>query len=272
MAEVTEKLNSNPEILLKKRKNADRLRLEKQEQAKKRSDEQKRRKLEKRKAKFIRAETLVAKHRSTEREQYRIKRISDNEKNKIIHDEVNESDEKLQFIVRIPGPHGAKVPSKAKKVLGLLRLEHVYDGTFIKANSAVKPLLRLINPYIVIGSPSLSTVRNLIQKRANVEITQQDGSKKIIPLNDNNLIEEALGHENILCTEDLIHEIITVGTNFKSCIKFLHPFKLNPPVHGWGPLSKLKRLELREGKPTINYASNAQLSEVDIDQFIQEQI
>merc|ERR1712045_825521 len=33
--------------------------------------------------------------------------------------------------------------------------------------------------------------------------------------------------------EDLIHEIITVGPNFKYATNFLWPFKLNPPTGGW---------------------------------------
>merc|ERR1712173_327417 len=33
--------------------------------------------------------------------------------------------------------------------------------------------------------------------------------------------------------EDLIHEIITVGPNFKYATNFLWPFKLNTPTGGW---------------------------------------
>jgi hypothetical protein len=38
---------------------------------------------------------------------------------------------------------------------------------------------------------------------------------------------QALGHKNILCVEDLIHEILTVGPAFKEASNFLWPFKLN---------------------------------------------
>ncbi|KAG7695675.1 hypothetical protein KL930_003672 [Ogataea haglerorum] len=267
MVEST-KLNTNPEVLLKKRKNADRLRIEKQEQARKKLEEQKKRKQQQRKARFIRAETLVAKHRASEREQYRVKRVSQHERSSAAPEE---SDERLLFVVRIPGPHGAKVPSKARKVLELLRLEHVYTGTFIKLNAAVKPLLRLASPYIAIGTPSLATVRNLIQKRATASI-EEDGTTRKVNLDDNNLIEEHLGDYGIICVEDIIHEIATLGDSFKQCVKFLDPFKLSPPVHGWGPLSKLKRLELREEKRKVNNAATAPLDEVDIDQFVSEQI
>jgi len=33
--------------------------------------------------------------------------------------------------------------------------------------------------------------------------------------------------------EDLIHEVLTVGPNFKYASNFLWPFKLNTPSGGW---------------------------------------
>ena len=41
------------------------------------------------------------------------------------------------------------------------------------------------------------------------------------------------GDKDIICMEDLIHEILTVGPNFKSASNFLWPFKLNTPNGGW---------------------------------------
>ncbi|ODV94123.1 hypothetical protein PACTADRAFT_51004 [Pachysolen tannophilus NRRL Y-2460] len=276
-------LNSNPEILLKKRKNADRLRIEKQEAARKKAEEQQLKKNQK-KQKFNRLESLISKRRASERENYRIKRVVKNEQDKLkIQEAVKiskiENDEKprLLFIVRIPGPHGAKIPSKTKKILSLLRLNHNYSAIFVKLTPTIKPLLRLCSPYIVTGKPSLSTIRNLIQKRAKVliENTENDNTtKKEVSLNDNNLIEEKFGDLGLVCVEDLIHEIVTMGQNFKTIISFLKPFQLTPPVQGWGPLSKLKRMQLREAKAQqqVSLAGNAALPEVDIDTFIAEQI
>ena len=42
-----------------------------------------------------------------------------------------------------------------------------------------------------------------------------------------------LGKYNIICMEDLIHEILTVGPNFKVANKFLWHFKLNTPKGGF---------------------------------------
>ena len=38
---------------------------------------------------------------------------------------------------------------------------------------------------------------------------------------------QALGKHNIICIEDLVHEIYTVGPAFKQASNFLWPFKLS---------------------------------------------
>ena len=61
-----------------------------------------------------------------------------------------------------------------------------------------------------------------------------NGQRK--PITDNNAIEEALGEKTkgaIVCIEDLVHEIYTVGPHFKECTKLLWPFKMNCPVGGF---------------------------------------
>ena len=40
---------------------------------------------------------------------------------------------------------------------------------------------------------------------------------------------QALGKYNIICVEDLVHEIVTCGPNFKAATNFLWPFKLSAP-------------------------------------------
>ena len=42
-----------------------------------------------------------------------------------------------------------------------------------------------------------------------------------------------IGKFGITCMEDLVHEIYTVGPNFKRANKFLWHFKLNTPNGGW---------------------------------------
>lgn len=282
-------LNSNPEVLLRKRKNADRLRIEKQEQIRQRQQDQKRKKAQ-RKDRFVRAESLVAKTLATRRENERVKRVAKVERTKLVSDSNNKSyiskvsadgsktkqlysgKPTLYFIIRTPGPVGVKIPSKVQKVLMLLRLNHVNTGVFVKLTETIYPLLKLISPYTVIGQPSLQSVRQLVQKRAMVTVKQEGESKKI-KLNDNNLVEEKLGEEGIICIEDIIHEIVALGDNFKTVTHFLDPFVLNNDIVGYGPLAKLKKMEKAEAKKQIKTSNSgtAPVLEIDIDDYIGQQ-
>jgi large subunit ribosomal protein L7e len=89
-------------------------------------------------------------------------------------------------------------------------------------------MLTIVNPYIAYGYPNLKSVRELIYKRGYGKINKQR-----IPLTANQLIEDNLGKFGIVCMEDLIHEIYTVGPNFKQASNFLWPFKLSNPTGGF---------------------------------------
>jgi len=52
-------------------------------------------------------------------------------------------------------------------------------------------------------------------------------------LTSNAIVEQALGKHGIICVEDLIHEIVTVGPHFKVANNFLWTFKLNSPSGGF---------------------------------------
>ena len=41
------------------------------------------------------------------------------------------------------------------------------------------------------------------------------------------------GEQNIVCVEDIVHEIFTVGPNFKKANNFLWPFQFRPPSRGY---------------------------------------
>ncbi|KAK6460905.1 60S large subunit ribosomal protein [Scheffersomyces coipomensis] len=137
-----------------------------------------------------------------------------------------DAQEKLAFVVRIKGI--MKIPPKPRKVLQLLRLTQINAGVFVRLTKATAELIKLAEPYIAYGYPSLSTIRHLIYKRGYGKINKQR-----IPLVDNAIIEASLGKFNILSVEDLIHEIYTVGPNFKQVNNFLWPFKLSNPNGGF---------------------------------------
>merc|ERR1712110_6050 len=60
---------------------------------------------------------------------------------------------------------------------------------------------------------------------------KKDGKRT--PITSNDIIEARLGKFGIICVEDSVHEIMTVGPNFKYATNFLWPFKLNTPTGGW---------------------------------------
>ena len=105
-------------------------------------------------------------------------------------------------------------------------------------------MLRICEPYITWGYPNLKSVRDLIYKRG---FAKARGRR--IPLTSNDIIERKLGKlslmenvwnllteitttflltgkANVICMEDLVHEIFTVGGSFKYASNFLWPFKV----------------------------------------------
>ncbi|CAI4758336.1 CQI_4a_G0046460.mRNA.1.CDS.1 [Saccharomyces cerevisiae] len=307
-------LNSNPEILLRKRRNADRTRIERQELAKKKREEQIKKKRSN-KNKFVRAESIVAKTLATSREKERIKRVSiledkkaknetqhiasgkdfilkitekanGAEENSVDLEETEEEEDDglirekttydgkpaLLFIVRVRGPLAVNIPNKAFKILSLLRLVETNTGVFVKLTKNVYPLLKVIAPYVVIGKPSLSSIRSLIQKRGRIIYKgENEAEPHEIVLNDNNIVEEQLGDHGIICVEDIIHEIATMGESFSVCKFFLQPFKLNREVSGFGSLNRLRKIKQREAESRTRQFSNAATApviEVDIDSLL----
>ena len=56
---------------------------------------------------------------------------------------------KLAFVIRIRGING--VSPKVRKVLQLLHLRQIFNGTFVKLNKASINMLRIVEPYIAWG-------------------------------------------------------------------------------------------------------------------------
>lgn len=121
-----------------------------------------------------------------------------------------------------------KISPQPRKILQLLRLLQINNGTFVRLTKATQEMLTIINPYIAYGYPNLKSIRELIYKRGYGKVNKQR-----VAISDNQIIEENLGKYGIVCVEDLIHEIYTVGPNFKQANNFLWPFKLSNPTGGF---------------------------------------
>jgi len=174
-----------------------------------------------------------------------------------------EPEAKLIFVVRIVGI--IKLSPKPRKVLQLLRLKQLHNGVFLKINKPILNMLKLINPYVTYGYPSLKNVKELVYKRGFGKVNKpilnmlkyvqpyvtygypslktirdliyKRGFAKVnkqrIPLSDNEIVSTALGKYGIHGVEDMVHELFTVGPNFKQVSNFLWPFKLSSPRGGF---------------------------------------
>jgi len=210
-----------PETILKKRKTSEQKKSH--EQKKKLALRKKRR--TGRKLAFKRAEQYVSEYLSKERSLIRFRRQAKAAGNFYV-----EGEPKLAFVVRIRGIN--QLHPKPRKILQLLRLRQINNGVFIRLNKATSTMLKLVEPYITYGYPNVKTVKELIYKRGYAKIDKQR-----IALTDNSIIEAHLGKHGIICVEDLIHEVVTVGPHFKDVNKFLWPFKLSTPKGGFNKIT-----------------------------------
>ncbi|CEJ82730.1 Putative 60S ribosomal protein L7 [[Torrubiella] hemipterigena] len=206
-----------PETLLKKRKSQEKARAERSAAVEKRKAANK----EKRGVIFKRAEKYVKEYRDAEREKVRLTRAAKKDDSAYIP-----AEGKLMFVIRIKGIN--KIAPKPRKILQLLRLLQINNGVFIRVTKATTEMLKIVEPWIAYGYPNLKTVKELVYKRGYGKV-----DKKRTALTDNSIIEDTLGKYGIVCMEDLVHEIFTVGPNFKQAANFLWPFKLSSPTGGF---------------------------------------
>ncbi|RLN05541.1 60S ribosomal protein L7-3-like [Panicum miliaceum] len=216
MSAAEAKAAAVPESVLRKRKREEQWAADKKEKAL--ADRKKA--LESRKIIFARAKQYAQEYDAQEKELVQLKREARLKGGFYVSPEA-----KLLFVVRIRGINA--MHPKTRKILQLLRLRQIFNGVFLKVNKATINMLRRVEPYVAYGYPNLKSVRELIYKRGYGKLNKQR-----IPLSNNSVIEEGLGKHNIICIEDLVHEIMTVGPHFKEANNFLWPFKLKAPLGG----------------------------------------
>jgi len=187
---------------------------------------QKKSRVIKRRTIFKKAETYVREYLSREKSLIKFRRQAKAAGNFYVEPEA-----KVALVIRIRGIN--QIHPKPRKILQLLRLRQINNAVFIKLTKATITMLKLIEPYIAYGYPNLKTVKELVYKRAFAKI-----NKNRIPITNNSVIEEHLGRFGIICMEDLIHELYTVGPHFREVSRFLWPFKLSTPKGGWTQVTR----------------------------------
>merc|ERR1711993_19270 len=112
---------------------------------------------EKRKVMFKRAEKYVKEYRVMERDQIRLARQAKKHNNFYVPPQP-----KLALVIRIRGING--IHPRPRKVLQLFRLRQINNATFVRLNKATIHMLRIAEPYITMGYPSLKSVEDLIHE------------------------------------------------------------------------------------------------------------
>jgi len=173
---------------------------------------------------FKRSEAYIKEYRDQEAQLVQLKRAARKAGTFYVEPEA-----KLLFVMRLRGING--MDPKTRKIMQVLRLLQINNGVFMRVNKATMNMLVKVDPYIMYGYPNLKTVKDLVYKRGYAKVNGQR-----VPLTDNKIIEDALSEKTkgaIICMEDVVHDIYTVGPHFKECTKFLWPFKMNCPVGGF---------------------------------------
>jgi len=185
----------------------------------------------KRKVIFQSAAKYVKEYQSAERNLIRMRRQARDNGNYFI-----EPSPKVVFVIRIRGING--VDPKTRKILQLLRLRQINNGVFLRFNKATLNMLRSVNTYVTYGTPNLKAVRELVYKRGFASVKKQR-----IAITDNSVIQQELGADGVICTEDIVHSLTTCCKSFGKVSKFLWPFQLNSPSGGFSK----KRISFIEG-------------------------
>jgi large subunit ribosomal protein L7e len=133
---------------------------------------------------------------------------------------------KVALVIRIRGINN--LAPQVRKILQLFRLRQIHNATLVRINRATLNMLKKIEPFVTFGYPTRKTISDLVYKRGFGRINKQR-----IPLTSNEIVAQALRQHNIICVEDLINELVTVGTHFKEANNFLWSFKLSSPKGGF---------------------------------------
>mmetsp|Transcript_125569 Transcript_125569/g.187529 ORF Transcript_125569/g.187529 Transcript_125569/m.187529 type:complete len:272 (-) Transcript_125569:34-849(-) len=206
-----------PEAVLRKKKSLETYKINKEArllELQKEKEKKRNKRIE-----FKRAEQIVKNFRKTSKAAKRSNRLSHDGKELRIEPNV-----KLVLLVRVRGYADRDIDERSQKILNSFRLTKINFARLVQLNEFTKKMIRVIEPYITYGYPTKKTVKDLVYKRGMVIVNGE-----LTSISSNELIEEHLGKYNIICLEDIIHELFDNGEHFKEVNNFLCPFKLSPP-------------------------------------------
>lgn len=132
-----------------------------------------------------------------------------------------------EFFVAIQLRSQNNIAPRPKKTLQLLRLNQINNCVVVRNNLSMKNMLHNAKDYIAFGSISYELLRKLVYLRGYGKI---NGSK--VKLTNENIETHFEG--KFKCIEELCDVIYHGKPELKDVLRFLCPFKLNPPRGGFG--------------------------------------
>lgn len=174
-------------------------------------------KLRSKKRDYKKPEYFINEYRMAERDAKRMRRVVNSNS---LFQPISSSEPKILVVMR----HRAhKIASEeCNLILNSLGLTRLHNTVLLKNNRESVALLKLIEPYVTYGYPTIQTVRDLIFKHGFLKI---EGKKTAI--NSNKLIEDHLGQYGCICIEDIVHDLFTVTNNFKKIRSLMLPFSVS---------------------------------------------
>lgn len=133
------------------------------------------------------------------------------------------------FCVRVR-EDDSHTPKCVKKTLGKFRLRSVNEGTFVRFTPEARRQLEAIEQYVTYGVLGEPTVKELLSRRGFAKMARKggEGEKERVPLNNNVVVEEALGNKTgCICVDDVVEELCNPTENFRTVNNFIWPFRLS---------------------------------------------
>ncbi|PFH31501.1 putative 60S ribosomal protein L7-B [Besnoitia besnoiti] len=126
----------------------------------------------------------------------------------------------LILVVRNGREGGSPEVQVALKKLGLRK---PFWGTLLRNDEAAMQQMRLLNPFVFYGYPTLATVRRMFLTRGRLRVSEEESTD----LTDNAKVEAHLGAYGMLCVEDVVQELWTAGGHFDDIMQHMCAFELS---------------------------------------------
>ena len=109
--------------------------------------------------------------------------------------------------MRIKGD--SQIPEQPKRILKSLRLYKIHSADIHILDERLKKALKVIAPYVVYGNISKKILKKLLRQRGFAI-----DEKIYKPISNEEIIEDKLGHLDIICIDDLGKNHILSNINF----------------------------------------------------------